>query len=327
MLNVGVIGLGTVSGYGHLPAASSSPHWRLAAIADINPGQLAAVAAAHPGAAPYADYRPLLEHPALDAVVIATHADTHHQIALAALERGLHVLCEKPMAVGLDQCREMVAAADRARRLLAINFNGRSALIYRRIKQLIDQQTVGPIRVVRIVYDWSAHQWKPLERMENFMRNGGPVVDSAVHFFEAVRWFTGQDVAHIDAQGVTLPPYEHPQHVIATCKLSGGAIALVEAGWLYTKRSKDQGQLYQMDVIGDDGAISYDVFSNVLRAYGRTSTLSEPFADSDKNFPYIYERFAQSIQAGKLIDLASGMDGLMATDAAYRALASTKRHA
>ncbi|MCX5660672.1 MAG: Gfo/Idh/MocA family oxidoreductase [Planctomycetota bacterium] len=326
MLNLGIIGLGTVSGYGHLPAASSSPHWRLAAIADVNPQRLAQVARDHPAAAPYADFRALLAHPGLDAVAVATHADTHCEITLAALARGLHVLCEKPMAGSLEQCQSMVDAAGRADRILAVNFNGRSALIYRRIKQLIDQGTVGPIRVVRIVYDWSAHQWQPLERMENFMRNGGPVVDSAVHFFEAIRWYTGQDVEHIDAQGVVLPPYEHPQHVIATCKLSGGAIALVEAGWLYTNRSKDQGQLYQIDVIGDDGAISYDIHSNSLRAFGKSSTLIEPFEDSDKNFPYIYERFAHSIAQGKLVDLASGLDGLKATDAAYRALASTKRH-
>lgn len=325
MLNIGIIGLGIVSGYGHLPAASTSPHWRLAAVADINPARLAQVAREHPAAAPYADYRALLAHPGLDAVVIATHADLHCEIALAALARGLHVLCEKPMAVGLEQCQAMVDASERAGRLLAVNFNSRSAMIYRRIKSLIDAGTVGPIRVVRIVYDWSAHQWQPPERMDNFMRNGGPIVDSAVHFFEAVRWFTGREITQIDAQGVVLPPYEHPQHGIATCKLSDGAIALVEAGWLYTKRTKDQGQLYQMDVIGDEGAISYDIYSNALRAYGMKSTLIEPFDDSDKNFPYVYERFAHSIAQGRLVDLASGLDGLKATDAAYRALASTKR--
>ena len=287
MLNIGIIGCGIVSGYGHLPAATHSPDWKLAAICDTNPQRLEAIHKTYPKPAAYTDHRQLLEHPQLDAVVVATHAHTHATITLDAFNNGLHVLCEKPMAASLDECRQMVDAADRAQRLLAINFNGRSALIYRQIKSLIDTGLTGPIRVVRIVYDWSAHQWQPPQRLDTFMRNGGPVVDSAVHFFEAAAWFTGQDVQTVEARGVTLPPYDNPQHAIAVCTLTGGAIALIEAGWIYTKSTKDQAQLFQIDVIGDQGVISYDNTSGRLRTYGSDATTDEVFQDSDKNFPHV----------------------------------------
>lgn len=326
MKTIGVIGCGAVSGYGHLPTLSVSKEWKLAAIADIDPARLARVHEQYPQAKPFTDYRELLALPGLDAVVIATHLDTHHAIALAAFARGLHVLCEKPMASTVDQCREMVEAAQRAKRLLAINFNGRSSAVYRRIKQHIDAGDTGPVRVVRIVYDWSAHQWTQVARMEAFMRDGGPILDSGVHFFEAARWFTGQDFAHIEAQGVVLPPYDAPQHVIATCKLTGGAIALIEAGWIYCKRTKDQGHLYQIDVIGDDGAISHDTFSNTLRVFAKNHTEQVALHDEDKGFDYVFERFARGIERGQVLDLASGEDGLAATAAAIDALASAIRN-
>ena len=322
MLNIGIIGCGIVADYGHLPTVKASQHWNLLAAAEVNAERLAAVQKKFEPQRAFNDYRELLKLPGLDAVAIATHADTHHAITLAALERGLHVLCEKPMAGNLPQCQEMVDAAARARRILAVNFNTRSGAIYREVKRLIGAGSVGTVRVVRIVYDWSAHQWQPLERMENFMRNGGPIVDSGVHFFEGVRWFTGQEYASIEAQGVVLPPYEHPQHVIATCLMSGGAIALVEAGWLYCKRSKDRGQLFTLDIIGDEGAISYDSHSMDLRIYAKSATEIRKFEDMGKHFEVVYDAFAESIQKGKLLELASGLDGLRATEAAYKALAS-----
>jgi predicted dehydrogenase len=333
MHRVGVIGCGAVSGYGHLPAIAASRRWQLAAVADVNAGRMREVTGKYAGAKAYSDYHALLAHPGLEAVVVATHLDAHHDVSIAAMERGLHVLCEKPMASSLAQCESMVRAAEKHGRLLVINFNGRSGAIYARIKSLIDAGTVGPpgpgagakaVRVVRFVYNWSAHQWQPPERLHHFMMGGGPVMDSAVHFFDATRWFTGQEFTRIEAAGVRLPPYEHPQHVAATCRLSGGAIAAIEVGWLYCKRTKDQAYTFQIDVIGDDGVIAYDMPTGRLRTFTRDASTDEAFTAGDKGFDILYERFADSVEAGRVIDLASGVDGLRATEASLRALEATR---
>jgi predicted dehydrogenase len=322
VLKVGVIGCGTVSGYGHLPTIKSSTTWTLAGISEVNAPRRDEMAAQYKPPVAVADYRELLAECEMDAVVVATHTDGHRDIVIAALERGLHVLCEKPMASNLAQCQEMVAAAQRANRLLAVNFNTRSVAVLREIKRLIDAGTVGNVRVVRFVYDWSAHQWQPQERLETFMRNGGPVIDSGVHFFEGARWFTGQEFTRIEATGVFLPPFEHPQHVVSTCSMSGGAVALIEVGWLYCKRTKDRGALNTYDVIGDDGAISFDAETCNLRIYSKSSTEIRNFPGTGKGFDFVYDQFAQSIKTGKLTTLASGEDGLKATQAAYQALES-----
>jgi len=310
---------------GHREAIAASDKWELAGIADIDPNQLEKVRHAHGLEHAYADYRELIEKVELDALVVSTHMDTHHRIALDALDAGLHVLCEKPMASTVEQCREMVDKAAEKKRLLAINFNTRSSPRFRKIKEIVDSGVLGKLRVVRIIFNWSCHQWQPPERLRHFMEGGGPIIDSAVHFFDGVRWYTGSELKRIDCNGVVLDPWEHPQHAIASCQLEDGSVALVEAGWLYTKRTKDAASFYQITLIGDDGTLEHDNVDRILRLWTRDETLQVPLDDITKHFENAYDAFARSIEAGKMVELASGYDGLKATEAAFAALASTKR--
>ncbi len=321
--NIGVIGCGIVSG-GHLSAITNSPKWHLSGIAEIDETRLKQSAERFKPDYAFNDYRQLLELNELDAVAVATHPETHAQITIDALEHKLHVLCEKPMADSIEKCKKMIASAEKNNKLLAINFNSRSAPQFRTIKRIIDTGVLGTIRVVRIVLNWSCHQWQPIARLEHFMKNGGPIIDSGVHFFEAVRWFTGQEFEAIDAKGVFRPPYDNPQHVIATCKMTDETIALVEAGWLFCKRTKDEGRIHVITVIGDDGTIDYNSWTECVRLYTREETKDIP-CDCGKHFEIVYENFARSIELGELVELASGDDGLRATQAAYQALTSAKR--
>jgi len=325
MLKIGVIGCGTVSSYGHLPNIAASPDWELSAVVDKSDTRLQEVKTKYGPISTFKTYQDMLENTDLDAVTVATHIDSHCEITCAALEKGRHVLCEKPMATTVEDCQKMVATAQEQNRLLVVNFNTRSGAIYREVKRIIDSGELGNLRVIRIVFDWSCHQWQPPERLEAFMREGGPIIDSAVHFFEGARWFTGQEFLHIDAHGVALEPYEAPQHAISTCTMTGNVIALIEAGWLYCKRTKDQGALFRIDVIGDLGTVSYDAHPGVLRIYTQTQTEERAFTDQSKHFETVYDLFAKSIHKGELVELASGYDGLRATEAAFQALASSKR--
>lgn len=110
-MKVGVVGCGMVSGYGHLPTIQSSPEWKLAGIADTDPVRLEEVRKQYNVEIAAGDYRELLDIPGLDALVVATHLNTHSEIAISALEKGIHVLCEKPMAASVAECKAMADAA------------------------------------------------------------------------------------------------------------------------------------------------------------------------------------------------------------------------
>lgn len=324
MYRIGIVGCGRVA-IGHLQAIAASERWTLAGIAEIDAAQLEKVRAEHKPEFACADYRELIDKANLDAIVVSTHLDTHHRIATDALDAGLHVLCEKPMASTIAQCREMVDKADETNRLLAINFNTRSGPLYRRFKKIAESGVLGKIRVVRFVFNWSCHQWQPPERLRHFMEGGGPILDSAVHFFEGVRWYTGSEIARIDCSGVILDPWEHPQHAIASCQMENGSVALIEVGWLYTKRTKDAASFFQNTIIGDDGTVEFDSVGGVLRLWTRDGTQEIAIDDITKHFEVAFDAFARSIDAGELLELASGYDGLKATEAAYRALESAHR--
>ncbi len=324
MLKIAVIGCGVV-GIDVLKVISESEDWDLAAIVDNNPQQLQYAKEQYQPSYAFDDFRKLFDQVSLDAVVVATHVETHHEITMAALEKKIHVFCEKPMADTIDKCREMCEAAQRHQRLLTVNFNTRISDPYLTIKQIMDRKDIGTIRVVRYIYDWSAHQWQPPERFAKFMENGGPIIDSAVHFFEGVRWYTGADFARIEACGVRIAPFEHPQHVISTCQMTDGSIALVEAGWLFTKTTKDTGMIFEVTVIGDNGTINYNSNTETVRTWTGTETEEIACSDVGKHFERGLAAFAESIRLGELQGLASGFDGLKATEAAYQALESTQK--
>jgi predicted dehydrogenase len=154
------------------------------------------------------------------------------------------------------------------------------------------------------------------------MANGGPIIDSGVHFFDAVRLFTGSEFVNIEAKGVFQQPEEHPKHVIATCKMADGSIALVEAGWLHTKNTKEMDAIYHLELVGERGSVRADLTTGAFTVFTEQGTEVRKSGDGGKDFDWVYERFAASIDAGRVVGLASGVDGIKATNAAFAALAS-----
>src|SRR5258708_18069723 len=126
VVRVGLIGTGGMGTAGHLQVFDHSATARVVALCDVNPRNLAAAAERYSVEATYADYRELLEREELDAVDIVTPNDVHAEISLAAIRRGVNVLCEKPLALNRFEAREMVLAARSADVKTAVNFSYRN---------------------------------------------------------------------------------------------------------------------------------------------------------------------------------------------------------
>ena len=192
-IRLGLIGCGYVAKY-HL-AAAAALGVRFAAVCDRKPAAAAAVAAeAH--ADVFADAATLMNHAGVDAVIVATPHFAHAPIVLEAFERGLHVFVEKPLTVTVGEARRLVDAhASRPSLAFAVDFNQRAWPLWRHVRRLLDDGTVGPVaRWQWTITDWFRNQsyfdasaWRGTWTGEG----GGVLVNQCPHNLDLLCWFFG----------------------------------------------------------------------------------------------------------------------------------------
>ena len=124
-LRIGIIGIGWYAALRHVPSFRDTGRAEIIAISRRNPDRLALAKQELNVAAAYTDWQQMLEQTALDAVVICTPNNLHAAPAIAALERGLHVLVEKPMTLTSQSAQAMIQAAQQAQRVLMVGYNAR----------------------------------------------------------------------------------------------------------------------------------------------------------------------------------------------------------
>src|SRR5438045_3728030 len=107
VVRVGMIGIGGMGTAGHMSVFERSGAARVVALCDVNPVSVAAAAEKFGISSTYTDYRSMLEQEQLDMVDVATPNVVHAEISIAAAKRGVHVLCEKPLAMNRHEAREM----------------------------------------------------------------------------------------------------------------------------------------------------------------------------------------------------------------------------
>jgi predicted dehydrogenase len=211
----GVIGSGTRSRGEHLPILRDYfPEVEIVALCDVTPENLAQGLEICGGATRgYSDYRRMLnENPELDAVVVCVPNYLHADIAVLALERGQHVLTEKPMATHLADASRMIATAAKHKRILQVGFQMRQSNLYHRAADLIAQGAVGDVELVFASLfrgDWNPKGWqypdpKTGKRINwRFLTftSGGTLLEEGIHDLDIIHWLVGADPKRIQAQG------------------------------------------------------------------------------------------------------------------------------
>ena len=146
----------------------------------------------------FSDWRELIAYDASDGVVITVPHFAHHEIAVAALEAGKHVLCEKPMTIRGDHGEEILRAAEHSRGKLAVMFNQRSNPLLRKVKTLIDSGELGELRNS---YYMTNNWWRPDNYYGSGWRGtwsgegGGILVNQACHPLDLWIWLCGMPEA------------------------------------------------------------------------------------------------------------------------------------
>jgi predicted dehydrogenase len=158
------------------------------------------------------DWRRLIERDDIDLVDICTPGDTHAEIAIAALEAGKHVLCEKPLANSVDEAERMTAAAEAAAKrgvfaMCGFSYSRTPALAL--AKRMVEEGRLGTIRHVRAHYlqDWLSDENAPMTwRLDKEKSGSGSLGDIGAHIIDTAQWLTGQKIAGVSALLETFVP-------------------------------------------------------------------------------------------------------------------------
>ncbi|MCX0247174.1 Gfo/Idh/MocA family protein [Streptomyces drozdowiczii] len=235
------LGIGMV-GYAFMGAAHSQG-WRtaghvfdlpmrpaLAAVCGRDRAAVEAAAGRHGWAAAETDWRALIARDDVHLVDICTPGDSHAEIAVAALEAGKHVLCEKPLANTVAEAEAMAAAARRAAargRSAFVGFNYRRVPALAHARRLIGDGRLGALRHVRAVYlqDWLTDPASPLTwRLDKDRAGSGALGDLGAHVVDLAQYLAGEPLVAVSALTETFVR-ERPRPAGPSGGLGGGAAA------------------------------------------------------------------------------------------------------
>ncbi len=209
-VGVGVIGIGGVSRYVHLPGLQLCPQAEIVALCDVNPDMLQQMASKYDVAHTFIDYHDLLRHPAVDAVVIATPTIMHGPTALTAIAAGKHVLVEKQLGMTYAETRQMYEAAEQAGVQHMTAFTYRFVPAMRYLKHLLGQGTIGLPRHLRIARLMDISETSLGWRQKRALAGSGEVGDMGAHRIDLCQDLIGP-IARVMGLTRTFVP-QRPEH-------------------------------------------------------------------------------------------------------------------
>lgn len=318
------MGCGNVASYGHIPAIGRTVGMTLKSIYEPDAGRMMDARARFNVENGYTDANAFFRS-GIDAVVITSPAPTHHENVLLAAKYKKPVLCEKPLAMNEADSQEMIDAMAAAGVPLYVGFTYRFAPCAVAIRNLVRDGAIGPVRSLRLIYNWDCHgKFAPREganpnhHRDGRMLEGGPMVDCGVHQIDLARWWLGSEIVGHTGNGAWVDEYAAPDHMYLHLDHASGAHTMVEISYSYGHTSRDGRVQFVYELIGADGVIRYDRQARIFEVVNRLGTRQLEWHE-EKNFDGMYAEFARALQSGRAGDMPTGTDGALATRVAREA--------
>lgn len=315
----GILGAANIANKYVAPAITTSSNGELVAVASRNPARAREMYAFVPGVRIYSDYESLLDDPEIDAIYDPLPNGLHAEWSIRALRAGKNVLCEKPLAVTVEEGERMVEAARASGKLLM------EAFMYRfhpqtvwALKQIAD----GRIGKVRLVYASFSFNIMTPPRLKDIRLQaalaGGSLMDVGCYPINFCQAVYGQSPVAASARVYTPPDFEVELSANAVLDYGAGRFALIDSSFDLPAR---QSAL----VIGETGKISIPVpFTPGIREttvmlFVEGQTIHQHFAPIDQ-YRLEVEHFASCIQFGHTptLSLAVSLENLATIEAIYR---------
>lgn len=187
----GIVGFGAW-GNCHAEAIAVTEGAEVRAIAARSDSTCESARQKYPSAVVTSDYREMLRDEDVDVIDVVVPSHLHREVAVAALEAGKHVLLEKPMAITLEDCNAIIAAAKANDRLLSVGHELRLSSMWKKVKELIEEGVIGDpqyclVELSRKPYRLGADGWR-----FDINRVGNWILEEPIHFFDLARWYLAQ---------------------------------------------------------------------------------------------------------------------------------------
>ncbi len=322
---VGIIGAGNIAqqhvrGY---QAAGAS----IVAIADPSTEVLERRAAEWSVPSTFTDYRAMLGSSGLDAVSVATPNAVHGPATIAAAAAGVHVLCEKPVSLSLDEGAAMIEACRAAGVVLQVNHHLRANRAVVRARDMLDAGTLGRVTFVRLrqAHDWGGAAEVPATFRTAELAGGGTLLDNGCHLFDLARHLAGP-VADVFARAATLKfDAQVEDTATASLRFTSGALGQIETQWTAT------GWDLSFGVYGTAGALEYtERGSRPILRWSRRTSEPTAWAEPDvtawedgagQDIPASVAAFLRAVRGDDPV-ICTGQDGVEAVRLALTAYES-----
>lgn len=321
-INIGLVGAGFI-GLLHARNLAASHHFTLSVVAEPNEAAASRVAEAT-GALVVSDWKELVDDPTLDAVLLASPAELHADQVVAFAKAGKHILCEKPLALNLEDADRAVAAAEEAGVLLQIDFNRRLDPHHAVLRKAVEDGKIGAPLIVNII------SRDPGLPGPGYKRAPGKMfMDTTIHDFDMARFLAGSEITEVSAlSAATIDELaraaDDADTTVITLRFANGALGIID-----NSRQALYGYDQRAEVLGTEGMATCgnveDTVTSVATASGFVAPplptfFPERYAES---FRLVVDSFAKAITAGAKLP-SDGKDGRAAIALALAAETSRR---
>ena len=328
-LRAGVIGLGI--GSHHIKAYQEATGIHVNAICDMDVGRLDALAGEYGIPHKYAQADHLLDSGLCDVVSVCTPNAFHAPLSIEAMRKGMHVLCEKPMAMNTAEARQMVDVSKETGKTLGIHFNHRMQPHVAALKQYAAAGDLGELYFGRTTW----HRRRGIPGRPGFVSKkqagGGAMIDLGVHQLDQLLYIMGHPkIKSLSAQVYTKFNADVPHldmdvddFSIAFVRFENGGTAEMEISWASHHHHAEHRVL---QVYGTEGGarrelVGYGGGPNDLTIYARRhGSLTDAKIDKPAEVPTVQQDFASAIHEGRepLCSARHGLTTMMILDALYK---------
>jgi predicted dehydrogenase len=330
-VNIGLIGSGNISDT-HARAATAIPGVTIAAVYGRNPDKAAALAARY-GGAPYSDFGAFLAHKPMDLAAIGSPSGMHANHAIPAVQRGLHVLVEKPLDITTERVDTLIAAAESAGVRVGVFFQDRRKPAMLELKAAVDEGRLGSpvlatgrVKWYRPPEYYGGSRWRGTWALDG----GGALMNQGIHTVDLLLWLLGP-VARVRAATATrLHAIEVEDTAVAILEFESGALGTIEAATSiypgYSRRVEITGSEGTL-VLEDDRIIRADLRSGapaVTVEPGVSESAASPIVSDASAHQRIVEDFLRGIRTGGPLacDARDGRRSVAVVEAIYEAARS-----